>query len=612
MSILRRLLSYTKPHIGVMGLAYVFMLVLNVANVVYAALIGPALQYIFTSNVEGITRSTDGSLRPLWTLVPVSWVQALENLDAQSSLWLLPGLIVVVAVIKGVGQGGQFFLFGHISQRILLRIRSELFGALLRQPPSFFERRTHGDLLSRLTHDAQQIEQGFFYGFAAIVRDGLSVVGLLAYVLYSDAQLALIAVVTVPIAVLPLLRFANWLKSVSGRGQRAQGEIHATGYEALLGVRVVQSFCAEAREQAVMHRSGEKYYRQMLRSYLIRALRTPTMEILGAVALGGLVALLSYHVRYRSADPAHYMSFLGAVFLMYDPLKRLGQVSDHLAAAVAAGERIFEIIDRPVRIEDAPNAVHLPPFAHEVRFEMVDFAYDKGRSILHGVELDLPKGSLTALVGPSGAGKSTLANLLPRFYDVLEGSVRIDGYDVREVTLNSLRSQVAMVGQDTFLFNDTVANNIAYGRSGASLSEIRRAAEVACADGFIAQLEQGYDTMIGERGTMLSGGQRQRIAIARAILKDAPILVLDEATSNLDVESERWVHQALEALMQGRTSLVIAHRLSTVRRADCICVVVDGRIVERGSHEVLLGQGGEYARLYALQFVGEERHQGVS
>ncbi|MEK7705256.1 MAG: ATP-binding cassette domain-containing protein [Myxococcota bacterium] len=339
----------------------------------------------------------------------------------------------------------------------------------------------------------------------------------------------------------------------------------------------------------------------MLTSYFIRAVRTPTMEILGALALAGLLGMLGYQVRARGADPAHFVSFFVAVVMMYDPLKKLGNTSDFLAQGAAAADRVFEIVDLPPAIQDRNDATPLAPFAHGVRLEQVTFSYG-ARPVLEGIDLELPVGSMVALVGSSGSGKTTLANLLPRFYDVTGGRIVIDGRDIRDVTLASLRAQMSIVSQETFLFNATVAANIAYGQPQMPMERIRHAAATAYAVEFIERLPHGFDTVIGERGVTLSGGQRQRLAIARALLKDTPLLILDEATSNLDIESERYVQQALDELMRGRTSLVIAHRLSTVRRADLIAVLKNGRIVERGRHDQLLAQGGEYARLYELQF----------
>jgi subfamily B ATP-binding cassette protein MsbA len=328
------------------------------------------------------------------------------------------------------------------------------------------------------------------------------------------------------------------------------------------------------------------------------------MEVLGAIALAILLAVLGHYVQSRGADPAHYFSFFVAIVLMYDPLKKLGRVVDFLTTGAASAERIFEVIDLPPSVRDRPGAANLPTFADRVVYDHVTFAYDDGRPVLEGVDLELKLGQVVALVGASGSGKTTMANLLVRFYDVLGGRLTIDGHDLRDLRLASLRGQISVVSQDTFLFNASVRENIAYGSPDATDEQIRQAAEAAHASEFVDRLPDGYATVVGERGVTLSGGQQQRLAIARALLRNTPLLILDEATSSLDIESERFVQQALDRLMQGRTSLVIAHRLSTVRNADLIAVLKAGRIVERGRHGQLLAQGGEYARLYELQFAG--------
>jgi len=598
---LRRLLPFLRQEVPTLLGAYLCMIVLGATSALYAFLAGPALKFVFSGNMLDILRTSQGEVRAFWQALPVGWLEALEGFMSRSALFILPALIVVVALFKGLAQTVQFYLVGGVSQRVLLRLRQRAFDALLRQSPSFFNRRAHGDLLSRLTNDANIVEQALFYGAAPLVREPIAVLFLLIFCFLTSPELAIFTFVIVPVALLPLVRFSKWLKKVSHRGQNLQGEIYAVSYEALAGVRVVQAFGAEAFEGARLARAGGHYLRQMLVSYFIRAVRTPTMEVLGAMTLGGLLALLGHWVRTRGSDPAQFISFFVAVVMIYEPLKKLGGVADYLATGAAASERIFEVIDMPPEIVDRANAKALPAFADAVRFEQVRFSYGAA-PVLAGVDLAIRKGQVVALVGPSGSGKTTLANLLPRFYDVGGGRLSIDGLDVRDATLASLRAAMSVVSQDTFLFNTSVAANIAYGLPDAPEADIIRAARAAHAEEFISKLPQGYATVIGERGVTLSGGQRQRLAIARAFLRDAPLLILDEATSSLDIESERHVQDALEKLMRARTCLVIAHRLSTVRRADLIAVLKGGSIIERGKHEELLAAGGEYARLYAMQF----------
>lgn len=601
MRALKRLWPYLRGQRAILLAAYACMLLLGASSAFYAFLAGPALKFVFTGDFTDVLRSGSGQLRSVWQWLPDAWVHAVEQLDARWTILVVPLLIISTAVVKGLAQTGQFYLTGRISQNTLRAVRADAFDALLGQSAAFYERRAHGDLLSRLTHDAEYVERAVFYGCAPLLREPIAVLFLVGFCFFINAKLAFATFVVVPLAVFPLVRFAKWLKRVSRRGQDHQGTINAVTYEALAGISVVQAFGGEAHERGRLARAADAFRRQMLKSYFIRAVRTPTMEILGAVALATLLGAVGYYVRSAQADPAHFISFFVAIMLMYDPLKKLGNVSDHLASGASALDRIGEIIDAPRTVQSKPGAVSLPPFREAVRFEQVWFDYGDG-PVLRGVDLTLRAGQVVALVGPSGAGKSSLAKLLPRFYDVTGGRISIDGRDIRDVTLASLRAQISVVSQETFLFNATIRENIAYARPEATDAEIRAAAEAAQAAGFISELPGGYDTHIGERGLTLSGGQRQRLAIARALLRDAPLLVLDEATSALDVESEREVQRALETLMSNRTSLVIAHRLSTIRQADAIAVLKGGRIIELGQHTEMLAAEGEYARLYNLQF----------
>ena len=575
-----------------MLLASLAMSLYAIATALYAYLSGPALKLIFTGEslaLPSSIKTETGELLP--SLGP--YLQSNPE-------FTLPLLIVVVACLKGLGQAGQFYLMGKIAQSVQLKLREQLFRRLLQHSPGFFHQRRVGDLLSRLQNDTPLIEQMIFYGVAPLIREPLTLLALLGYIFSADPKLAAIVFITGPLAAFPLIRFTRWLKGVSTRGQEALSELQASAHESISGISVVKSYGGEERELSAFQRSAALFFNEMKVSYFIRAIRTPVMEILGALAMAFLIVVLLQRVSEGGVDAAHYLSFFAAFLFMYDPLKKLGKVGDYLATGDAAAERIYELIDTPLAVEEATNPQPFPTtFTKGVQFVDVSFSYD-AKPVLTHFNLNLSPGRVVALVGPSGSGKTTAAHLLCRFMDPNQGDILIEGRSVKDFSLQELRSNLSIVGQDTFLFHDTVANNISYGRDNIPSEAIERAAKAASAHGFITELPQSYDTPLGERGTNLSGGQRQRIAIARALLRDTPLLILDEATSALDVESEAEIQSALEALTQNRTSLVIAHRLSTVMRADLIVFLTQGHIAESGTHQELLDAGGEYARWWAL------------
>jgi subfamily B ATP-binding cassette protein MsbA len=523
-------------------------------------------------------------------------------------LVLLPGIIVALYLVKGLFQYGQAVLMAGVGQRAVADIRARVYAHLQAQTAAFFARSQTGALISRVTNDVGLVQSAVTDAFASVVRDGLGVVGLVAVAVYLDPGLAALAALVFPVAVLAIARFGRRLRRLSRQSQTSLGQLTGVLQETLAGAGVVRAFGQEARELARFDGENRRVYRLAMSQIKVRALSSPVMEVLAAFGIAGVVYLGGSRVVDGSSTPGTFFAFLTALLSLYEPVKRINQSNATIQTGLAAAERVFEVLDEEPEIRERPGARPLPPIRDAIRFESVGFRYEAA-DVLTGVDLVVRAGEVVAFVGPSGAGKSTLVSLVPRFYDATSGRVTIDGHDVRDVTLASLRRQIGIVSQTTFLFNDTVGGNIAYGATSPIPPDDPRvvaAAQAANAQAFISRLPDGYRTPIGEGGVKLSGGERQRIAIARALLKDAPILILDEATSALDSESEAEVQAALERLMVGRTTLVIAHRLSTVRRADRIVVLVGGRVVEIGTHETLLARGGAYRRLHDLAFAGTE------
>ena len=520
-------------------------------------------------------------------------------------LWTVALAIVVLAIVKGVASYSQSVLMFKVGQRVIADIQRALFRRLIDADLAFFHANPTGSLVSHFTNDAALLRNSSANVLVGIGKDAVTVVFLVALMLYQDWKLALASFVVFPLAIRPLASVGRRMRRVSANTQAEMGAFTTLLNQTFQGARHVKAYGMEAYETERADRMVQVIYRLLNRAARVRSAVSPVMEALGGFAVAIVILYGGYQVIEGTRTAGTFFSFITALLLAYQPMKSLANLSANLQEGLAAAQRIFTVLDIEPDIREAPDARALEVDGGEVRFEAVRFSYPNGAPALNGVDLVVPAGKTVALVGASGAGKSTILNLIPRFYDVTSGRVLIGGTDVRSATLASLRGAIAIVSQEVSLFDDTVRANIAYGRFGAGEDEIVAAAKAAAADGFVRALPQGYDTLVGEMGVKLSGGQRQRIAIARAMLKNAPILLLDEATSSLDTASERQVQAALKVLMRGRTTLVIAHRLSTVADADLIYVIDHGRIVESGTHGELLARGGAYQRLYALQFAHE-------
>jgi subfamily B ATP-binding cassette protein MsbA len=619
MKAFRRLLKYVKPHIGWALAAVAGMIGVAIASVFMVFLLSPLLDDVLggRGDVPGLSAGAPAAVaKAKVPKVPevgiVKEMRAWFDQGKSALRRLLPSDAVAILLLGflAVFVKNMFLYLGHYSLfraglATVKDVRDSLMDSLIAQTAGYYQQQPSAVLMSRVTNDVEQINNAISDRLADLLQDFFAVIGFLILVFSLNFRLALATLVLAPLLLGPIVHFTRRLRHRSHQSQERLGDMNAVVDEVLKGYRVVQAFGMQAFESGRFRDTTRRHFRANLKARKIYALNAPVVEVLGA---GGVIVLMWYAKQLIDSGVmtlGTLIAFLVGLYSLYNPIKRLNKVNLAIQGAVAAAERVFRVIDEPVAIKDRPGTTKLPGVRGGIRFEDVTFAYEPDKPVLRDFALELPAGTAVALVGPSGAGKSTVAQLLPRFWDVQGGRVAIDGMDIRDIELRSLRGNLGLVTQETVLFNTTVRANIAYGQDRVDEERLHACARAAFAEEFILEFPNGFDTMIGEAGVRLSGGQRQRLAVARALYKDPPILILDEATSALDAEAEGIVQRALENLMQGRTTLVIAHRLATVRNADIIAVMEEGRVVERGTHAGLLAAGGVYARLANMQGITE-------
>ncbi|MDA8159466.1 MAG: lipid A export permease/ATP-binding protein MsbA [Desulfobacteraceae bacterium] len=569
--LIRRTANLIKPYRGQLVIAMVSMVIVSVMGSAQAYLIKPLIDKIF------VTRD-------------------------KTMLNLLPFALIGVFLVKGVFYYTYTSLLDIAGQSVISDLRKRLFAHIHDLPISFFHHTPTGELMARIINDATLIQNAVSRALIGVLKDLCQILGLLGVVFYLNWRLASISLLFLPLAVVPVVKFGKRFRRLSTNNQKTVAKVSNILHETITGQRIVKAFGMEGYETRRFSATVDDLLSIIVKDIRTNSLQHPLMEFLGGLGIGAVIWYGGHQVIKGQSTPGAFLSFLASMVMIYEPIKGVSDINSALQQGLAAATRVFGLLDVKPAITDAAGAVELPPFRRTIDFQGVDFAYDQGEPVFTGLNLTIRAGEVLAIVGPSGGGKTTLANLLPRFFDVTGGAILIDGHDLRRVTMRSLRAQMAVVSQQTILFNDTVRNNIAYGDPSRDLGEIEAAAQAAYALDFIRELPEGFDTVVGESGARLSGGQQQRLSIARALLKNAPILILDEATSSLDTESEREVQKALDNLMQNRTTLVIAHRLSTIAKADRIVVIKEGRIVEEGRHEELLAKGGLYTTLHGMQF----------
>lgn len=631
MKTLRRLYRYLTPYRGWAVLALVSMMLVAVTYGLLVALAQPLFDEVLTRQGQGSAvkltpsepREASRKDRALDLLLGRdkpegqrgAFINTIDRASRPARAWwhshesdrwkYIPWALLVVFLIRAFSGFFAEYAFQKVGLSTVRDLRNQLYESIINQSNRFFSERSTGELVSRIVSDADQIQAAVSVRMGDLFQESANLIVLTAYIFVANTELAVISFIVAPIIVFPVVQFGRRLRKNTRRSQERMATIATLLEETIRGVRIVKAFTMEPFELRRFHEATRQHLSSNLKAHQIQAMTSPVMELLAGVCIVLLLVYAGFRIQQGTMTTGQFISFIMALALMYAPIKRLNKVNLAMNAAISAAERVFDMLDTANEVLEKPGAAAVVSIGQGITFEEVSFRYGQ-ELVLKGLDLSIAPGEVVAIVGGSGAGKSTLVNLLPRFYDVTSGAVRLDGKDIRDVTLQSLRGLMGYVTQEVILFNDTVRNNIAYGRSDVSDSALIAAATAANAHQFISALPDGYDSMIGESGVLLSGGQRQRLAIARAILKDPPILILDEATSALDTESERLVQQALANLMKGRTTLVIAHRLSTIRSANKIIVLENGRIQEWGTHEALLARKGIYRKLYDMQFLEHE------